>query len=125
MPKLECPSTKLRGKGGHPIDVTAQVKFTFTVDGSFIVTPVFVQRDSEQDSLLGSNVLIAIGITVMRANGEPLTASSVDKPSSEPKIAHVNLVQATTIPGIKGCYVRAQIDAEHYKGQELLFEPVS
>ena len=73
--------------------------------------------------MLGSNFLSAIGITVMHANGEPLTASSVDKPSSEPKIAHVNLVQATTILGMKGCYVRAQIDTEHYKGQELLFEP--
>ena len=115
LPKLEYPSTRLRGKGGHPIDVTAQVKFTFSVDGRSIVTPVFVQPDSEQDCLLGSNVLSGIGITVMRANGEPLTASSVDKPSSEPKIAHVNLVQAATIPGMKGCYVRAQIDTEHYK----------
>ena len=29
-PKLECPSTKLRGKGGNTTDVTAQVKFTFS-----------------------------------------------------------------------------------------------
>ena len=62
-PKLECPSTKLRGKGGHPIDVTAQVKFTFSVDGRSIVAPVFVQPDSKQDCLLGSNVLSAIGIS--------------------------------------------------------------
>ena len=67
LPKLECPSTKLRGKGGHPIDVSAQVKFTFSVDGRSVVTPVFVQPDSEQECLLGSNVLSAVGITVTRA----------------------------------------------------------
>ena len=39
LPKLECPSTKLKGKGGHLIDVTAQVKFTFSDDGRSIVTP--------------------------------------------------------------------------------------
>ncbi len=123
LPKLESPSTKLRGKGGHPIDVTAQVKFTFSVDGRSIVTPVFVQPDREQNCLLGLNVLSAMGITVRRANGEPLTASLLDKPTSEPETAHVNLVQTATIPGMKGCYVRAQIDTEHYQGEELLFEP--
>lgn len=39
LPKLERPSTKLRGKGGHPIGVTAQVKFTFSVNGRSVVTP--------------------------------------------------------------------------------------
>ena len=107
LPKLECPSTKLRGKGGHPIHVTAQVKLTFSIDGRSIVAPVFVQPDSEQECLLGSNVLSAIGIAVTRANGEPLTASTTDEP---PETVHVNLVQAATIPGMKGCYVRAQID---------------
>ena len=58
-----------------------------------------------------------------RANGEPLTASTIDELSSEPETAHVNLVQTATIPGMKGCHVRVQIDTEHYKGQELLFEP--
>ena len=33
-------------------------------------------------------------------------------------------MQTTSIPGMKGCYIRAQIDTEeNYKGQELLFEP--
>ena len=47
-----------------------------------LVTPVFVQPDSEQECLLGSNVLSAIGITVTRASGEPLTASLIDEPVS-------------------------------------------
>ena len=53
-----------------------------------MVTPLFVQPDSEQNCLLGSNVLSAIGIIVVRANGEPLTASPIDIPSNEPEIAH-------------------------------------
>ena len=122
LPKLERPSTKLRGKGGHPIDVTAQVKFTYSVDGKSVVTPVFVQPDSEQECLLGSNVLSAIGVTLTRANGEVLTMSP-DPAPIEPGVAQVNLVQTTTIPGMKGCYVCAQVDAEQCKGQELLFEP--
>ena len=111
LPRLECRGT---------IHVTAQVKLTFSIDGRSIVAPVFVQPDSEQECLLGSNVLSAIGIAVTCANGEPLTASTTDEP---PETVHVNLVQAATIPGMKGCYVRAQIDKGNCKGQELLFEP--
>ena len=94
LPKLECPSAKLRGKGGHPIDVTAQVKFTFSVNGRSIVTlgPVFVQPNSEQECLLESNVLSVIGITATRASGEPLTASLIDEPTSESETTHVNLM---------------------------------
>ena len=94
LPKLECPSSKLRGKGGHPIDVTAQVKFIFSVNGRSIVTldPVFVQPNSEQECLLESNVLSVIGITATRASGEPLTASLIDEPTSESETTHVNLV---------------------------------
>ena len=119
VPKLESPSTQLRGKGGHPIDVVAQVNLTFSLDGKSIVTPVFVQPDSEQECLLGSNVIGAIGITVKRANGETVNVSV----GNNPEAAHVNLLQATSIPGMKGCYARAQIGTESCRGQELLFEP--
>ena len=87
------------------------------MDGRSIVTPVFVQPDSEQECLLGSNVLSTIGITVTRANGEPLAASTIDGSATEPETALINLVQAATIPGMKGCYIHAQIDTEHHKGQ--------
>ena len=73
-------------------DVTADVKVIFLVDERSIITPVFVQPDSKQECLLGSNILSAIGITVTRANGEPLTTSMVDEPAtSAPETAHVNL----------------------------------
>lgn len=85
---LSGPTRKLRGKGGHPIDVTARVKFTVSADGRYVVTPVFVQPDSEQKCLLGSNVLHAMGITVTRANGEPLTAAMMD---DEPTVISLRL----------------------------------
>ena len=60
-------------QGGHPLNVTAQVSFTLAVDGRSTTVPVFVQPDSKQECLLGSNVLPSLGITVTRANGEALT----------------------------------------------------
>ena len=101
--------------------MTAQVVFTIAVDGLSTTVPVFVQPDSEQDCLLGSNVLPSLGMTVTRASGTPVTASLESE--DQPNAAHVNLVQATTIPGMKGCCVKALIGTEQYRGVELLFEP--
>ena len=104
LPTLECPNTKLRGKEGHTIDVTAQIEFTFSAKGKSIVTPVFVQPDSEQECL-GSNVVSASGVTLRLLSG------------SAPEVAQVSLVQSTTIRSMKGCYVHTQVDAEQCKGQ--------
>ena len=42
LPTLDHPCTKFKGKGGHPIGVTAQVLFTLAVDGKSTAVPVFV-----------------------------------------------------------------------------------
>ena len=39
--------------------------FTLAVDGKSTTVPVFVQPDSEQECLLGSNVLPALGISIV------------------------------------------------------------
>ena len=119
LPTLEHPCTKFKGKGGHAIGVTAQVLFTLAVDGKSTAVPVFVQPDSEQECLLGSNVLPALGISVVRANGRKLTASVEN--GVEP--AHVNLVQSVIIPGQKGRFVRGQVEGNPNKVEHLLFEP--
>ena len=119
VPAMDCPCTKFRGKGGHPIGMTAQVSLTVGVDSRSTEVPVFIQPDSEQECLLGSDVLPSLGITVVRANGKPLAAST----ERESKPAQVNLVQTTTIPGMRGCYVKAQVNRDQFKGSELLFEP--
>ena len=119
LPILEHPCTKFKGKGGHAIGVTAQVLFTLAVDGKSTAVPVFVQPDSEQECLLGSNVLPALGISVVRANGRKLTVSVEN--GVEP--AHVNLVQSVIIPGQKGRFVRGQVEGNPSKMEHLLFEP--
>ena len=121
LPQLEYPCTTFKRKGGHPINVTAQVQFTLSMDDRSTTAPIFVQPDSEQECLLGSNVLPSLGITVSRINGEPLTASI----ESESEPAQVNLAQATAIPGMKGCYVKAHVNQEQCTGDEVLFEPES
>lgn len=119
LPKLVPPSTKFKGKGGHPIDVTTQVTFTLTLDGQSATIPVFVQPNSEQECLLGSNVLPSLSIAVIHANGKPLTAAIENNTTP----ARVNLVQATALPGMKECYAKVQIDTEQYRGSDQLFEP--
>ena len=86
--------------------------------------PVFVQPESEQACLLGMNVLPALGLTICRAGGRPL----IVKEGSEPTTAHVRLLQSSSVPSLRGCYVRAQVD-DAFHGvcetgqQSLLFEP--
>ena len=85
-----------------------------------ISVPVFIQPDSEQDYLLGFNVLLALGISVVRANSVPLNASM--KVLGEGGTANVNHVQVTTLPGLNGCFARAKVDVG-LEGSCLLFEP--
>ena len=91
------------------------------MDGKVTSVPVFIQPDSEQDCLLGSNVLPALGISVVRANGHPLIASS--KVLGQNETVGVNLVQATTLPGLNGCFAKAKIDMAGLEDACLLFEP--
>ena len=119
LPTLDYPCTKFKGKGGHPIGVSAQVLFTLSVDGKSTTVPVFVQPDSEQECLLGSNVLPALGISLVRANGQKFTASI----ENEAEPAHINLVQSVTIPGQKGRFVKGRIEGDPSKLEHLLFEP--
>ena len=75
LPKLKLPSMPLYGKGGpneRELDITAQVELTLAADGRKITVPVFIQPDSEQACLLGTNAIFALGVSVSRASGEPL-----------------------------------------------------
>ena len=92
--------------------MTAQVTFTLTLDSQSVTISVFVQPNSEQECLLGSNVLPSLGIAVTHASGKPLTAAVENNTTP----AHVNLVQATALLGIKECYVKVQVDTEQYQG---------
>lgn len=104
--------------------ITAQVQVTIEADGESACIPVFVQPDSKQLCLLGMNALPALGLTMLRANGEPLTV----KEESNPGVAHVRLVEVITVPSLKGCFMKVKADycttgLKAAAGSPLLFEP--
>ena len=87
MPELELPGTTFYGKSGAPLEITARVSLSISVDGKTVKAPVFIQPRSEQDCLLGSNVLGPLGVPVRRASGE--TIGITLQAPQEPKVAAV------------------------------------
>jgi len=83
---------------------------------------VFVQPYSEQRCLLGMNVLPSLGLRLCRANG----ASLIVRENTNPVIAHVRVVQSTSIPSLKGSFVRVRADdaVEIPPTSHVLFEPL-
>ena len=91
-PRLQGPCTKFQRERWKPYPNNCSgPTYPLSVDGKVTTVPVF---DCEQDCLLGSNVLPALGISVVRTNGHPLIASS--KVLGQNETVGVNLVQATT-----------------------------
>ena len=105
------------GKGGTPLDITARIHLTFSADGKTARIPVFIQPSSEQECLLGSNVLSLLGVTVHRASGELLGA--MPKPTLA---ANVQLVRAVRIPGRTGVFAEVEISGSFDEGEALVFE---
>ena len=133
VPTLRKPCTTLFGKDGDKgpeIVVTAQFDATVEADGKTVCATLFVQPDSVQPCLLGTNIIPYLGVSITRANGEALATS----PQSEPTVSRVCLVQATTIPSQKGRFIKCRVDSNpcQSKGQAdgntsevkcCLFEP--
>ena len=126
LPVLERPTARLFGKdgegGGRELTITAQLQVKVEADGESVFVPVFVQPQSEQDCLLGMNVLPALGLAITRANGESLI--SKHEASSKVAHAHVSLVQSSTIPSLKGRFLKVQPDCTLTDCKsEVLLEP--
>ena len=86
-------------KGGKELRITAQVTLTFTLDGQSANVPVFVQPDSSQDCLLGTNAMPFLGIKVVRGNRDVLLPpSGVDSVLQSPIQVGCYLVEAVTLP---------------------------
>ena len=114
LPALREPCTTLFGKDGDKgpeILATAQFDATVEADAKTVCATLFVQPDSVQPCLLGTNIIPYLDVSITRANGEALITS----PQSEPTIARVCLVQATTIPSQKGRFVNCQVDNNPFK----------
>ena len=128
LPVLEEPTVRLFGKdgrgGGRELVITAQLQIPIEADGESTVVPVFVQPESAQQCLLGMNVLPALGLTMCRANGEPL----ITRVGDDSVVSYVRLVQSSTVPSLKGCFLRVEVaDALPKLGggdcPPVLFEP--
>ena len=126
LPQLELPTARLFGKdgsgGGRELVITAQLTTTIAADGESVSVPVFIQPNSKQRCLLGMNALPALGFTMLRANGEPL----ITKSEKNPTVSMVRLVQGTTIPSLKGSFVKVEMELQGKLplGAPILFEPL-
>lgn len=117
LPVLEQLSVHFYDKGGgRELTITAKLQVTLETDYKSTCVSVL---SSEQKCLLGMNAIPSLGISVLKANGDPLILAS--EPSS--KVVNVCLVQSTTIPCQKGRFVKAHVDCNISKGNQLLFEP--
>lgn len=103
LPALVKPHPyKFYGKGGEQLVIIAQTKLTIEADGKRTVVPVFIQPDNSQACLLGSNVLMHLGVKVQRASGEPIKLVGGEISQSQ-----VRLVQAVAVPSGKAKFVEA------------------
>ena len=118
MPELELPGTTFYGKSGAPLENTARVSLSISVDGKTVKAPVFIQPHSEQDCLLGSNVLGPLGVTVRRASGK--TIGTTLQAPQEPEVATVKLVQTVRVPRKTGVFVEAEVEGRCREGEALV-----
>ena len=132
LPELSIPMLRLFGKDGHhEIKITARVELQLQSGGKSVTVPLFVQPDSSQDCLLGTNACLPLGLQFLDGKGKPLEVLSGSKPDSEPVeveakplIARVSLVQACTVPSRKCKLLPAHVSGEHHSpGEQFLFEP--
>ena len=115
--QLELTRTAFYGMSGTLLEITARVNLSFSLDGNTVQAPVFIQPHSEQDCLLGSNVLGPLGITVCRASGEIMGTAP-----QQPEVASVSLVQTVRVPRKTGLFAEAEVEGQCREGEALVFE---
>ena len=131
-PELTLPTVRLYGKDGpkgrNQLRVSAQVDLPVKSGGKTMSVTMFVQPDSTQDCLLGTNASLPLGFKFVDGEDRPLRCS-VDtqpvpesKPEVEPKVAQVSLIKATSVPSRKCCFLKATVSGECSPGDQLLFE---
>ena len=129
VPELEAPCTRLFGKECNSVkpelDITAQVMLTLETDNRCVTVSVFIQSNSEQLCLLGTNAATIVGLKFLKPDGKPLKMQSAQSSQSESSKVKIRFVQASTVPGRKGRFLKATTDGHFEEGQELLFEPDS
>ena len=99
-PELTMPTVRLYGKDGpngkNRLHVSAQVDLPVKACGKTMSVPMFVQPNSTQDCLLGTNASIPLGFKFEDGDGKPLGCSTdpplvvESKSECEPKVAQAS-----------------------------------
>ena len=107
LPELKMSTVCLYGKdgpkGATQLKVAAQMDLLFKANGEIVTLPVFVQPDSTQECLLGTNASVPLDFNFTDGNGKPLRTDP--EPSPEPDVALVSLIKPATIPSRKGQFL--------------------
>ena len=90
------------------------------MNGETITVPVFVQPDSKQECLLGTNASIPLGFKFTNGKGKLLRTGL--EPDPNPSVAQVSLIKATTILSRKSCLLKIRVTGEHCTGKQFIFE---
>ena len=132
LPELKMPTVRLYGKdgpsGNNQLPITAQVDLFVKAGGKAMSVSMFVQPDSAQECLLGTNASIPLGFQFVDGKGKPLRSSLEpqfeleSKSVYEPQVAHVSLIQASSIPSRKCRFLKAKVSGECSPGDQFLFE---
>ena len=93
---------------------------THQANGETVVVPVFVQPDSAQECLMGTNASIPLGFKFTDGKGKPLRTNPEPLPT-EPGIVRVSLIKATTIPSRKSRFLKTKVTGEQCPGGQFLF----
>ena len=124
LPKLTTPSVRLYGKdgpgSGPELVITAQTDLTFKAAGKTVTIPVFIQPNSKQSCLLGTNAAEPLGLLFLDSMGKPLRTTPSEP---KPETTCVALIQATTIPSQQGRFLKAKLSQDYSPGKQFLFEP--
>ena len=116
--ELKMPTARLYGKGGpngvNQLPITAHVDLHLQMNGETITVSVFVQPDSIQECLIGTNASIPLGFNFTDGKGKPLRTDP--EPDPNPSVAHVSLIKAMTIPSRKFWFLKAKVTGEHSLG---------
>ena len=127
LPELKMPTVRHYGKDGpngrSQLPITAQVDLSVKSGGKTVSVTMFVQPDSAQECLLGTNASLPLGFKFVDGKGNPLRSSSDPQfAESEPQVAQVSLIQASSIPSRKCRFLKAKVSGEYSPGDQLLFE---
>jgi len=121
---LSKPAVSLRDYNQRTIPGGASVDLTISFNGQKVVVPVHIcSPDSQVEScLLGTNVVILLGLMVPTTGVEPQPNNGTGAQNSL-ITATVHLVHATHLPGRAGTVVEVRTSQGVPTDAQLLFEP--